>query len=144
MALGNATLSATLGFPSAIGNSFTIIDNDGADTVSSTFSGLAEGATLGIGGAQFQISYAGDSGNDVVLTQLTATQRPLLNIAPANVTNVVLWWPTIFTGYTLDVNTNLNSNVWSVVSLTPVVAGTNNFVTNAASATQQYYRLRMP
>lgn len=144
VSLGNASLSATLGFPSAISNSFTIIDNDGSDAVTGTFAGLAEAATANVSGTPFRITYIGGTGNDVVLTQLTTTQRPLLKIAPANVTNVVLWWPTNFTGYTLDANTNLNTNAWSVVSPAPVVVGTNNFVTNAASGSKNYYRLRIP
>ncbi len=46
---GTVTLAGTLnvsllgGFTPAVGNSFTIIDNDGADAVSGTFSGLAQG-----------------------------------------------------------------------------------------------------
>lgn len=144
VSLGSASLNATLGFPSAISNSFTIIDNDGSDAVTVTFAGLTEGATVNVSGTPFRISYIGGSGNDVVLTQLTATQRPLLHIATANATNVVLSWPTNFTGYTLEANTNLTSNTWSGVSPAPVVGGTNNFVTNAASGLQNHYRLRIP
>src|SRR5207247_1503751 len=53
--LSNATLHATLGFQSAISNSFTIIDNDAAEAVTNTFNGLAEGATLNISGVPFKI-----------------------------------------------------------------------------------------
>ena len=69
--LGSSTLSASLGFSPSIGNTFVIINNDGVDSVSGTFAGLAEGAVLTIGGQAFHISYVGGTGNnDVVLTQV--------------------------------------------------------------------------
>src|SRR5207248_3932837 len=47
---GGATLQVTIasGSPSP-GQTFTVIDNDGADPVNGTFSGLPEGATLSFG-----------------------------------------------------------------------------------------------
>jgi autotransporter-associated beta strand protein len=66
--LGSSTLNAALGFASKRGNAFRIIDNDGADAVVGTFNGLPEGASLTIGGVPFVISYAGGTGNDVILT----------------------------------------------------------------------------
>ena len=63
------TLSTTLlgGYTPAPTDILTIILNDGADPVSGTFTGLAEGAAIGATG--FFISYAaGDGGNDVVLS----------------------------------------------------------------------------
>ena len=74
----NATLAATLGFASAVSNKFLIIQNDGNDPVVGTFKNLPEGATLIIGGAQFQITYHGGDGNDVVLTQITPITPPQL------------------------------------------------------------------
>jgi autotransporter-associated beta strand protein len=56
------------GLAPVAGQTFVIIDNDGADPVSGTFSGLPEGASFSAGGHVFQISYAGGTGNDVVLT----------------------------------------------------------------------------
>ena len=142
--LASATLNATLGFASASNTSFTIIDNDGSEAVTNTFLGLPEGATLNINGTPFRISYAGGSGNDVVLTQLADTQQPRLNITRAANTNVVLRWATNFTGFALESNTNLNTNVWAVLTNLPAVSGTNHVVTNTASGTQKYYRLRAP
>jgi fibronectin-binding autotransporter adhesin len=63
-----ATLNVTLGFNPAVGSTFTIINNDGADPVFGTFNGLAQGATFVAGTVTFQISYVGGDGNDVVLT----------------------------------------------------------------------------
>jgi PKD repeat protein len=61
-------LSASTGFPA--GTTFTIIDNDGADPVISTFAGIPEGATIAKAGQHYIISYVGGDGNDVVLTQV--------------------------------------------------------------------------
>ena len=73
--LANATLNASLisAFDpeAATGAAFTIIDNDLSDAVGGIFSGLAEGATVIIGGSRFSITYAGGTNsNDVVLTAL--------------------------------------------------------------------------
>jgi autotransporter-associated beta strand protein len=142
VALSNATLHVTLGFQSAISNSFTIIDNDGADAVIGTFNGLAQNSTLFINGIPFRISYTGGTGNDVVLTQLVGL--PILKIQLVNTTNVVLSWPAAVTNFTLEANTDLNTTIWNPAPPPPVVNGTNNVVTNAVSGTQKYYRLRNP
>jgi autotransporter-associated beta strand protein len=64
---GNITVTGT----PTIGAVLTIIANDGADAVTGTFTGLAEGATVNSGGQQYEISYAGGTGNDVTLTAFT-------------------------------------------------------------------------
>lgn len=46
-----------------------LVDNDGADAVTGTFDGLAEGATVTVDGRGFVLSYAGGDGNDVTLTR---------------------------------------------------------------------------
>ena len=56
---GGATVSA--------GTRLTIIDNDGSDPVVGTFVGLPEGAIV-VAQHYYRISYAGGTGNDVVLT----------------------------------------------------------------------------
>ncbi|WP_435009178.1 autotransporter-associated beta strand repeat-containing protein [Tundrisphaera lichenicola] len=72
--LAGATLSTSLGYAPAIGDTYTIINNDGSDAVSGTFNGLAEGSTISIGNATLSISYAGGSNNnDVVLTVTNVT-----------------------------------------------------------------------
>ena len=59
---------------------YVIINNDGADPVVGNFNGLAQGATVEIGGRDFTIRYDGDAaspgtfgGNDVVLTPALST-----------------------------------------------------------------------
>ena len=67
--LSNAVLTVTLsGFIPNVGESFTIVANDGADRVTGTFAGLPEGGTLTAGSRRLRVSYVGGTGNDVVLT----------------------------------------------------------------------------
>jgi len=51
-----------------------IIDNDGADPVVGTFSGLPEGASFVTNGLKYYISYHGGDGNDVVLSATPVPQ----------------------------------------------------------------------
>src|SRR5581483_6213045 len=78
--LGGATLALHLpaGFDPDTDTVFTLIDNDGADAVSGTFAGLAEGATFTVGRFTFKISYVGGTGNDVTLTVAAVSQDYLL------------------------------------------------------------------
>jgi autotransporter-associated beta strand protein len=74
--LTGSTLNLTGAFvpSSATLNSFTIINNDGADAVTGTFAGLTEGSFLLLNGQELFISYRGGTGNDVVLsTRLMGT-----------------------------------------------------------------------
>jgi hypothetical protein len=82
--LGDATLQASAGYFQS-NQVFKIIDNDGTDSVTGTFSGLPEGATVSLNGSIFTISYVGGDGNDVTLTAPTVAgpQAPV-------VTSVVL------------------------------------------------------
>ena len=76
--LSNPTLTVT--FPAAVppaGTSFVIIANDGTDPVSGTFAGLPEGTTFTVGATALRITYAGGTGNDVVLTAVNATTTTL-------------------------------------------------------------------
>src|SRR4030095_16509851 len=73
VSLGNAALSLSSfnGFTPTIGQTFVIINNDDTDAVTGTFNGLPEGATIlnFLGSAlKATITYAGGTGNDVVLT----------------------------------------------------------------------------
>ena len=93
VSLGGATLTLTLGFAPAAGmTSLTIIDNDGADAVAGTFAGLAEGATVTLGGRTAQISYVGGTGNDVTLTILPAAATTL-TVTPATLPQMTVGAP---------------------------------------------------
>ena len=72
VSLNGATLTPTqfAGFVPVAGNAFTIINNDLSDPITTTFAGLAEGATISnfLGsGLNATISYVGGDGNDVVI-----------------------------------------------------------------------------
>jgi dipeptidyl aminopeptidase/acylaminoacyl peptidase len=68
--LSGASLNVSLygGFVPAVGQSYTIIDNDASDAVIGTFNTLSEGSNFTVGGVTYAISYTGNDGNDVVLT----------------------------------------------------------------------------
>jgi hypothetical protein len=70
----NVTLNLSLGYAPSNGQVLTLIDNDGVDAVTGTFAGLPEGQIVTINASDFQISYAGGTGNDVVLTVVAAAK----------------------------------------------------------------------
>ncbi|MCO6044129.1 hypothetical protein NG895_09435, partial [Aeoliella sp. ICT_H6.2] len=71
-------LDVTLGYSPAVGDSFTILDNDNlggiADPIVGTFNGLSEGGILAVGTDYFSITYEGGDGNDIVLTKVLAAE----------------------------------------------------------------------
>lgn len=76
VALDNATLQLTGAYTPTVGDTFLLINNDGADAVTGTFAGLAEGASLTVNGMTLVISYRGGTGNDVVLSAPIPTPTP--------------------------------------------------------------------
>ncbi|HKQ36798.1 MAG TPA: hypothetical protein VJ063_01900, partial [Verrucomicrobiae bacterium] len=72
------SLEVTTGFLPAVGDTFTIIDNDGTDDVVGTFAGLPEGAEFTMNGRPFKISYGArfggpfGRGNDVTIEAIPA------------------------------------------------------------------------
>jgi autotransporter-associated beta strand protein len=69
---GSLNVTLGTGYTPAIGDTFTILDNDDVDPISGSFNGLAEGGLLAVGNDFFQITYAGGDGNDVVLEKVSA------------------------------------------------------------------------
>jgi autotransporter-associated beta strand protein len=53
-----------------VGDSVTIVANDGSDPVVGAFSGLLPDDTVAVGGMRLRPNYAGGDGNDVVLTRV--------------------------------------------------------------------------
>lgn len=71
----NGTLVLTLGYTPALNDKVFLWLNDGTETISGTFTGLAEGALIPSGGDFWKISYldngdAGSVGNDVSITYI--------------------------------------------------------------------------
>lgn len=83
VSLAGASLNASdLGTANLVGGAtFTIIDNTSANPVSGTFAGLPEGATFTVGANLFRITYAGGTGNDVVLSVILPATVTLSNLA---------------------------------------------------------------
>lgn len=87
---GSALVLTTVGStPFNQAASYTLIDNQGTSAVSGTFNGLAEGATVTLGGVNYTISYTGDTGNDVVLSSAPAPTATAINrsVPTATTTN---------------------------------------------------------
>ncbi len=72
VSLGGATFNSGWSFISSTGNTFTIINKTSPGAITGTFNGLAEGATFTQGVRTYQITYVGGTGNDVVITDVTA------------------------------------------------------------------------
>jgi hypothetical protein len=131
---GTVTLSGQLvitlisGAPQ-VGQSFTIIDNDGADPVSGTFAGMPERTTFTLGGHVTRISYQGGDGNDVVLSVLVDTSSVLTQSA-ADTKVGEPWTLTSTVSSTAGVPTGLVSFTADGVSL-----GTAAVVNGVASLT---------
>ena len=62
VALGSATLSLSVSFSPTYGDIFNVLLNNGVNPVSGTFTGLANGAMINVGGQDYQISYFDDAG----------------------------------------------------------------------------------
>ncbi len=77
--LNNSILTVSLGYAPSNLQTFTIIKNDGIDSVVGRFSGLPEGAAIENGDAEFIISYVGGDGNDVVLSFTRSLSIPTLS-----------------------------------------------------------------
>jgi hypothetical protein len=76
---GTVAVAGTLSVGStvvpAVGSSFEIVNNEGANPITGTFAGLTEGSTfivdVGSTPMTFQITYLGGDGNDVVITRIS-------------------------------------------------------------------------
>ena len=66
--LDNPNFDLALTFVPAAGAEFIVINNDGADPIAGTFTGMAQGAIVDLDGQPFHVNYLGGDGNDVVLS----------------------------------------------------------------------------
>jgi hypothetical protein len=98
LAFNGTTLSITCpaGLSLSDGSDVTLIDNQGTGTVADTFSGLAEGATVtatyGTKTYSWTITYAGGTGNDVVLHDLVTTDALSVTVRDAEDTTGYNTW----------------------------------------------------
>ncbi len=129
--LANASLTVSTGsFTPTPGQQFIIVNNTSGSAITGTFAGLAEGATLTVGGNDFAISYkGGPNGEDVVLTSIPAStftwsgadasaSTPNDNwsdpnnwvggVAPTSEAGDSLYFPTGLTGAALNSNDDIS------------------------------------
>jgi hypothetical protein len=107
-------------------------NSDGAFPTDLTMSGDNLYGTAGRGGGANQ--------GILFSIALGPINPPQPTITPAGA-NVVLSWPTNFTGFTLQSTTNLSSPLWTTNFPTPVVGNGQYTVTNPISGKQQFFRL---
>ena len=138
--IDNAELTVSWGFVPAVGDTFTIIDNDGADAVVGTFNSLPDGASLTAGNVTLQIDYQGGDGNDVVLA--AAQVFPLEDLRFRSIGrssgDAVLQWiggvPLFQLNKKVDMGTN---TLWQ-----PVGPPTRNFEMSVPADTDEgYYQI---
>jgi uncharacterized repeat protein (TIGR03803 family) len=121
------------------GSGFVVLHNFTAIVESTNSDGAYPSARLALAGESLYgtTTYGGGGLGTLFSISLPVSQ---LTITPAG-PNVLLTWPTNFTGFTLQSATNLGSPVWSTNLPAPVVVNGQYTVTNPISGTQQFYRL---
>jgi autotransporter-associated beta strand protein len=138
VALNGAALATSGAYVPVLGDSFVLINNDGADAVTGTFAGIPEGTTASFNGTLLRLSYAGGDGNDVVLSVVTYTVTPSIAGAPdgtiaPNTPQAVLSGGTA--NFTVTPNVGFTASVGGTCgpaagpSATPI-----NYTTNAVTA----------
>ena len=89
----------------------------------------------------FDLSSVGD--HDVFVARLDADPPRLTSFRQGDA--LVMSWPTIPTGFTLESTTNLPSaSAWLTVTNVVTMVGAHNFLTNPISVGSRFYRLRKP
>ncbi len=92
--LNSRTLDLTgTTFAGVAGNTFTLVENDGTDAIVGTFRDLPEGASVAWPGSSVlnaRISYTGGSGNDAVLTLVSALEVTNANFSGTGSLRAVL------------------------------------------------------
>ena len=89
-------------------------------------------------------SISGAQGIAIDNLVFTTGNQPSLQINRTG-SSVVLSWPQMFAGYTLQSTTSIaNKNSWQTVSPAPTVFDGMNLVTNTVGGVNEYYRLMNP
>ena len=63
------------GYANTVGDEIVLIENDDADTINGTFTGLDEGTAVNFGAFNGTITYTGGDGNDVVLVGIASSSQ---------------------------------------------------------------------
>jgi hypothetical protein len=128
---GRSTLLASLGFSSAVGDSFTIVTAAGG--ITGTFNGLPNNALFDLNGTTFRINY---TANSIVLTHVAAPAVHLALGVPPNVTVGIPFNVTVtaqdalghtVTGYTGAVHFTASNGAAADYTFTATDMGTHTF-----------------
>ena len=65
-----------------------------------------------------------------------------LNSQPSSLNQLILSWPTNYSGFTLQSSASLNPPTWADFPIPPMISGGQFFVTNPISSGSQFFRLR--
>jgi autotransporter-associated beta strand protein len=80
-----AKLNVLPAAPISVGSKFTVLDNDGSDSITGFFTNApTEGATVTAAGQDFSVSYVGGDGNDIVLTRVANATPNVTNFTVNN------------------------------------------------------------
>ncbi|HSH16438.1 MAG TPA: hypothetical protein VLD18_10415, partial [Verrucomicrobiae bacterium] len=115
-------------------------------TTGSTFQNYSQGAWLLAGDpaapSEFQLTYAGGGGHDVVLERAGLFVPPMLSIHPLSATKRRIEWPSSAQGYTLQHTPRLHPPTWTANGLpAPATTATEHCVIDDTSPGQRFYRL---
>ena len=136
--LASTPLTINGTYAGAVGDTFTIIENDGNDPILGTFTGLPQGSYLNLNGQPARIFYNGGSGNDVVLVRALPQLTPSRGLTNGNWSFTGLGLPT--NTYTIQATTNFIT--WTNVGVT--VGNSNGAFTftdsNAFRFKYRFYR----
>jgi len=123
------------------GSTLTILPNS-ADNTNSDGAYPQTPLIVSAGGFYSSAAYGGLGGSgslfNVALGSVVSTPSLAINRSG---TNVMVSWPTNFTGYALYSTTNLAPAVWDIVSQRAVIVAGLYVVTNGDSGTSEFYRL---
>lgn len=145
--LNSAFLGATyLGDPA---DTFTLIEAGSASTSPLRVDGreLPEGAWIVAGPAEdlqeFQITYAGNGGHDVVLQKVGPYIPPVLRIQQVSATERRITWPLTARTYWLEHTPSFFPRFWSTNGLPAAATNdTDFFIIENLPGEERYYRLR--
>ncbi len=84
----------------------------------------------------------GTSGNSSTITVTTSLSTPPTLGCARQGSNLVLLWPTDFSGFTLEFATELPTSSWTSNPASPAIVNGQFAVTNAISGGQKFYRLK--
>jgi uncharacterized repeat protein (TIGR03803 family) len=147
LVLSGRTLYGTseAGGNAASGTVFAVDTNGSNFKVLYNLAGNPNNGTYQVGGlimsGDFLYGTTSEGGNWGEGTVFSLLVPPELTIVPSG-TDVILTWPSNYTGFTLQSTTNLASpTVWNTNLSSPVVVNGQNTVTNPITGMQQFYRL---